>query len=79
MGTERDKEVVGKVDPQKRVLCKKAKRLSEEALQIAVKRKEAKSKPFGCLLPLSARRDPEWYLSRIKVENLFSRHQENLC
>ena len=37
--------------------CKKAKQLSEEALQIAVKRREAKSKgekerfPFECRVP----------------------------
>ena len=36
-------EAVIKTTPKKKK-CKKAKRLSEEALQIAVKRREAKSK-----------------------------------
>ena len=36
----------------KKKKCKKAKWLSEEALQIAVKRREAKSKyPFECRVP----------------------------
>ena len=41
--------------------CKKAKWLSEEALQIAVKRKEAKAKkkrkdiPFECRLPKNSK------------------------
>ena len=41
--------------------CKKAKRLSEEALQIAVKRREAKNKgekniyPFECRVPKNSK------------------------
>ena len=42
--------------------CKKAKRLSEEALQIAVKRREAKNKgekekifPFECKVPKNSK------------------------
>ena len=43
--------------------CKKAKQLSEEALQIAVKRREAKSKgekkkifPFECRVPKNSKK-----------------------
>ena len=40
--------------------CKKAKRLSEEALQIAVKRTEAKGKgkihPFECRVPKNSKK-----------------------
>ena len=49
-------EAVAKTIPKKKK-CKKAKWLSEEALQIAVKRREAKSKrekeryPFECRVP----------------------------
>ena len=50
--------------------CKKAKWLSEEALQIAVKRREAKSKgktrkicPFECRVPRIARRDKKAFFS----------------
>ena len=49
--------------------CKKAKWLSEEALQIAVKRREANSKekrkdiPFECRVPKIARRDMKAFLS----------------
>ena len=45
----------------KKKKCKKAKWLSEEALQIAVKRREAKSKrkgkifPFECRVPKNSR------------------------
>ena len=49
-------EAMIKTIPKKKK-CKKAKRLSEEALQIFVKRREAKSKgqkeiyPFKCRVP----------------------------
>ena len=50
--------------------CTKAKWLSEEALQIAVTRREAKSKgktrkicPFECRVPRIARRDKKAFLS----------------
>ena len=49
-------ETRNKTNPKKKK-CKKAKWLSEEALQIAVKRREAKSKrekeryPFECRVP----------------------------
>ena len=49
--------------------CRKAKWLSGEALQIAVKRREAKSKgekerysPFECRVPRIARRDKKPFL-----------------
>ena len=49
--------------------CKKAKWLSGEALQIAVKRREAKGKgerkiyPFECRVPKNNRRDKKAFLS----------------
>ena len=47
--------------------CKKAKWLSEEALQIAVKRRETKGKgkihPFECRVPKNTRRDKKTFLS----------------
>ena len=55
-------EAVIKTIPKKKK-CKKAKWLSEEALQIAVKRREAKGKgekgkiyPFECRVPKNSRR-----------------------
>ena len=53
-------EAVIKTIPKKKK-CKKAKWLSEEALQIAVKRREAKGKgekihPFKCRVPNSKER-----------------------
>ena len=43
----------------KKKKCKKAKRLSEEGLQIAVKRREVKSKgkiyPFECIVPKNSK------------------------
>ena len=50
------KETGIKTIPPEKKKCKKAKWLSEEALQIAVKRKEVKSKgkmiyPFECRVP----------------------------
>ena len=53
-------EAVIKTIPKKKN-CKKAKWLSEEALQIAVKRREAKSKgekesyPFECRVPKNSK------------------------
>ena len=53
-------EVVIKTVPNKKK-CKKSKLLSEEALQIAVKRREAKSKgekeryPFECRVPKNSK------------------------
>ena len=51
----------------KKKKSKKAKWLSEEALQIAVKRSEAKSKgkiyPFECRVPIITRRDKKAFLS----------------
>ena len=53
-------EVVIKTIPKKKK-CKKAKWLSEEALQIAVKRREAKGKeeketyPFECRVPKNSK------------------------
>ena len=54
----------------KKKKCKKAKWLSEEALQIAMKRREVKSKgekkkifPFECRVPKLARRDKKAFLS----------------
>ena len=51
----------------KKKKSKKAKWLSEEALQIAVKRSEAKSKgkiyPFECRVPKNRRRDKKAFLS----------------
>ena len=54
-------EAVIKTIPKKKK-CKKAKWLSEEALQIAVKRREAKGKgekgkiyPFECIVPKNAK------------------------
>ena len=54
-------EAVIKTIPKKKK-CKKAKWLSEEALQIAVKRREAKSKgekgkiyPFECKVPKNSK------------------------
>ena len=51
-----------KIIPKKKK-CKKAKWLSEEALQIAVKRREAKSKgekrkiyPFKCRVPTNSKK-----------------------
>ena len=50
-----------KTTPKKKK-CKKAKWLSEEALQIAVKRREAKSKgekeifPFECRIPKNSKK-----------------------
>ena len=45
--------------PSPRKKCKKAKWLSEQALQIAVKRREAKSKgkifPFECRVPKNSK------------------------
>ena len=62
------KETGIKTIPKKK--CKKAKRLSEEALQIAVKRREAKSKGekerYSCLnaeFQRIARRDKKAFLS----------------
>ena len=53
------KETGIKIIPKKKK-CKKAKWLSEEALQIAVKRREAKSKgekiyPFECRIPKNSK------------------------
>ena len=54
------KEIGIKIIPKKKK-CKKAKLLSEEALQTAVKRREAKSKgekeryPFECRLPKNSK------------------------
>ena len=49
------KELVTKTIPKKKK-CKKAKWLSEEALQIAVKRREAKSKyPFEHRVPKNSK------------------------
>ena len=55
-------EAVTKTDPKKKK-CKKAKWLSEEALQILVKRREAKGKgekkgkiyPFECRVPKTSK------------------------
>ena len=49
-------EVVIKIIPKKKK-CKKAKWLSDEALQIAVKRREAKGKiyPFECRVPKNSK------------------------
>ena len=55
----------------KKKKSKKAKWLSEEALQIAVKRREAKGKrekeryiyPFQCRVPKNRRRDKKTFLS----------------
>ena len=65
--------------------CKKAKWLSEEALQIAVKRREAKSKgekdAFECRVPKIARRDKKAFLSdqckEIQGNNRMDTLQEN--
>ena len=61
-------EAVIKTIPKKKK-CKKAKWLSEEALQIAVKRREAKGKgekgkiyPFECRVPKKVRRDKKAFL-----------------
>ena len=47
----------------KKKKCKKAKRLSEEGLQIAVKRREVKSKgkiyPFECIVPKNSKERQE--------------------
>ena len=56
-------EVVIKIIPKKKK-CKKAKWLSEEVLQIAVKRREAKGKrekeryiyPFQCRVPKNSKK-----------------------
>ena len=61
-------EAVIKIIPKKKK-CKKAKCLSEEALQIAVKRREAKGKgvkeryPFNVEFQRIARRDKKAFLS----------------
>ena len=67
------KETGIKTIPKKK--CKKAKRLSEEALQIAVKRREAKSKGekerYSCLnaeFQRIARRDKKTFLSDQRKE-----------
>ena len=56
--------------------CKKAKWLSEEALQIAVKRREAKSKgekekykPFECRVPKNSKKRQESLLQRSMQRN----------
>ena len=54
-------EAVIKTIPKKKK-CKKAKWLSDEALQIAVKRREAKSKE-ECRVPKISRRDKKAFLS----------------
>ena len=60
-GCEIVQEAVIKTIPKKKK-CKKAKWLSEEALQVTVKRREAKSKgekeryPFECRVPNSRER-----------------------
>ena len=70
--------------------CKKAKRLSEEALQIAVKRREAKSKGekerykhLNAEFQRIARRDNEAFLSnqckkieKIILKNSSAKHQQ---
>ena len=62
-------EAVIKAIPMKKK-CKKAKWLSEEALQIAVKRREAKKQrrkgkiyPFECRVPKNTRRDKKAFVS----------------
>ena len=51
----------------KKKKCKKAKWLSEEALQIAKKRREAKSKgkiyPFECRVPKNSKKNKKAFLS----------------
>ena len=54
----------------KKKKCKKAKWLSEDALQVAEKRREAKGKgergniyPIGCIVLEKARRDKQAFLS----------------
>ena len=59
-------EAVIKTIPKKKK-CKKAKWLSEEALQIAEKRRETKNKGekerFECRVPKSSKRDKKAFLS----------------
>ena len=62
-------EMVTKTIPKKKK-CKKAKWLSEDALQVAEKRREAKGKgergniyPIGCIVLEKARRDKQAFLS----------------
>ena len=62
-------EALIKTIPKKKK-CKKAKWLSEDALQVAEKRREAKGKgerghiyPIGCIVLEKARRDKQAFLS----------------